>query len=761
MAKRIIVLGDVGIDLVGVPRPRKVAFPKPDTAWKNWQLPSAIDQVPSVGAAGHVLELIRESLNGKKIEVVGYTSLLGGTPPPLFYNCQQAALFKREHHGHNGDRVWRIEKFDGFSPRSGEILKSEKEILEKVGLRSSYDLKLKKSDFVVINDTGNYFRNEEWNSLKRQFRLHEGLILYAVHRPLPFSRGASSTSELWKSITATHFKRTILIANLWDFRRSGAPIPRGHSWEATVRETTKSLRSFPEFETLKICRWIILRIGVDAALCFFRRSPSSAAISWLVYNPTRKENQTDQEAEGETQGATNAFMAALAKALIAENASAATLNLKNAILSGTKSALATARQLFVTGLKIERAQNGVANSVAYPISEMFPEAALSSRASDDPTRRVLEAKNEQIKQWINELIDLELEGVVREDWSILSQQFPDSTPQQKEELLAAGILLCRVENPRLPSMIVPAGFDRAIEKLLKIPEQIFGRLKTFDPNEAEFLGAISNLLFDYLQLQTQGGKPLSIAVFGAPGSGKSFAVEEIAGELNRRLGGNRLKIRKFNLAQFQRPEELVPIFHGVRDSHLRGELPMVFFDEFDSTELFWLKHFLAPMQDGEFLEDGTYHPIGRAIFVFAGGVSNSFSEFTKASGTHKGKGVKLPDFISRLRGYLDAPAISYTRRTYRGAALLRRALLIRAFLKGRAPNVFADGTLDIDPSLLRALLEIKSFKFGSRSLQAVLEMCILHRAERFDPGRLPPRNQLDIHVNGKRFLTILNRARGS
>lgn len=126
------------------------------------------------------------------------------------------------------------------------------------------------------------------------------------------------------------------------------------------------------------------------------------------------------------------------------------------------------------------------------------------------------------------------------------------------------------------------------------------------------------------------------------------------------------------------------------------------FDEFDSdfvTPLGWLKYFLAPMQDGEFRgKTGTYQ-IGRAIFAFAGGTSDSFSKFrnpklpSAAKGSNDGESagnggahgavtresVKLPDFISRLNGYLDLCDLgTYSEKDADNhVMLLKRAMLIR------------------------------------------------------------------------------------
>ncbi|MBK8280226.1 MAG: hypothetical protein IPK94_09000 [Saprospiraceae bacterium] len=54
-----------------------------------------------------------------------------------------------------------------------------------------------------------------------------------------------------------------------------------------------------------------------------------------------------------------------------------------------------------------------------------------------------------------------------------------------------------------------------------------------------------------------------------------------------------------------------------------GKTPLIFFDEFDtaynSKALGWIQYFLAPMQDGVFKDGEKLHPLGKAIFVFAGG----------------------------------------------------------------------------------------------------------------------------------------------
>ena len=155
-----------------------------------------------------------------------------------------------------------------------------------------------------------------------------------------------------------------------------------------------------------------------------------------------------------------------------------------------------------------------------------------------------------------------------------------------------------------------------------IPIATFGKLKAVDRAEIEGYRSIKNLMREYVSAKNTA-HPLCISVFGTPGSGKSFGVTEVASSIAPEL----IEKLDFNLSQFQTISDLITAFHKVRDISLTGKVPLVFFDEFDSAfdgKLGWLKYFLAPMQDGVFREGDAIHPIGKAIFVFAGGTSSNF-----------------------------------------------------------------------------------------------------------------------------------------
>ena len=127
--------------------------------------------------------------------------------------------------------------------------------------------------------------------------------------------------------------------------------------------------------------------------------------------------------------------------------------------------------------------------------------------------------------------------------------------------------------------------------LRQTPLASIGDLVTADRQEIEAFRAIGNLLSEYLA--TTQTKPISIGVFGPPGAGKSFGVEQVAAQVARQAAaGRRLEKLEFNLSQFTDLADLNAAFHLVRDKGLAGSIPLVFFDEFDSrleTDLGWLR----------------------------------------------------------------------------------------------------------------------------------------------------------------------------
>jgi hypothetical protein len=117
--------------------------------------------------------------------------------------------------------------------------------------------------------------------------------------------------------------------------------------------------------------------------------------------------------------------------------------------------------------------------------------------------------------------------------------------------------------------------------------------------------------------------------------------------------------------------------------------------------------------------------------------------------------AKATDFISRLRGFVDILGPNRTDDDDQ-AYVLRRALLLRALLEQRAPQVLTNGRVSIDPGVLRAFLEVPSYLHGARSMESVIEMSALSGKLRYVRSALPAEHQLGLHVDAESFLPLVN-----
>ena len=260
----------------------------------------------------------------------------------------------------------------------------------------------------------------------------------------------------------------------------------------------------------------------------------------------------------------------------------------------------------------------------------------------------------------------------------------------------------------------------------------FGKMWLFSEEEKQNLEKLQKLIFDYVSSGNQK-KPLCICIFGPPGSGKSFAVNQVYSEINKGLESRssgdvtkkiELIFETFNLTQALSPALLnneIKSFLKYEDSGentLNSErVPFLFFDEFDApldgVPLGWLSWFLAPMQDGEFGLGAERTNCKKGVFIFAGGTSDNFEDFSNIN-SPSFKKAKGPDFLSRLQSFVDVKGVNEPVKRN-----LRRAFMVNNIL-----DRYGEAKPDLNDDLIKKILRQGRFRHGARSIETILDVAV-------------------------------------
>ncbi|HYH07981.1 MAG TPA: RyR domain-containing protein [Thermoanaerobaculia bacterium] len=505
--------------------------------------------------------------------------------------------------------------------------------------------------------------------------------------------------KLWQHLAAKHADRLIVVMTADDLRRKEIQLIRRVSWERTAQDVVTEIRKSTSLHALRRCKYLIVSFGPAGAMVL----PRDDEPPRLVFDPSLMEREwaPPKKPSGHMIGYATIAAAAVTHEVMLHPT-------WPQLADALPRAIAGMRALFESGFGKDKA-NPEMPLPAITQAVLKRKESVSTAVVHDPSR----------KSW----------SILEDRLSTAARSAPDGKSDDPLYELAARVAIY--------------GPDQT---LAEVPQLRIGDLFTVDREEIEAYRSVKALLSEYVDRTPS--KPLSIAVFGSPGSGKSFGVVEIAKSIG---GQKKIKRLTFNLTQFARYEDLHGAFHQVRDVSLKGEIPLVFWDEFDTTHegkpLGWLRYFIGPMQDGEFQEDQVTHPIGTSIFVFAGGTAASIEDFMQPGSTEERKALKVPDFVSRLKGFLNV--IGPNRRNPNGDPhyLIRRAILLRSMLLRHCKDLFRkDETLRIAPGVLRAFLTTKTYLHGARSLESVIAMSMLAGRKRFESSSLPPEPQMALHV---------------
>lgn len=106
------------------------------------------------------------------------------------------------------------------------------------------------------------------------------------------------------------------------------------------------------------------------------------------------------------------------------------------------------------------------------------------------------------------------------------------------------------------------------------PYAQFGSILTADRDEIEAYMSVYSLLYNYFSKADKPDatrRPFSVAVFGAPGSGKNFAIKQLVKCIDPRIAAHALE---YNISQFSDVGDLMAVLHHVHDLGSSGiEVP--------------------------------------------------------------------------------------------------------------------------------------------------------------------------------------------
>ncbi|MCL2173105.1 MAG: AAA family ATPase [Candidatus Bathyarchaeota archaeon] len=398
--------------------------------------------------------------------------------------------------------------------------------------------------------------------------------------------------------------QTILIFDVSDLRQSGFNVQKGVSWDQLVAQTVNALKCIQNYNNFKA---IVVCFDCDGCLLYkpMKADKSNEAIDLFFY-PGYNEGDFVLKQGHRVSSKVITMQASLTYALSSDKT----------LEEGIKNGLVAMREITKTGFTEKAKFNYDVVAAVFKDNKQKGRDRPVQCPIKDPAKKTTTDSN-----W--------------ENFSIT-----DKVLDYNEVDIFS---ICRD--------IVTKG--KAMDDIGKvIPYLRYANFLTYDRHEIAQLIKVQHLFRSYIGDKTWKN-PLSICVFGTPGSGKSFAVKQIVEEIDKTK--KIVELLTFNMSQITNVKELEKAFHQIRDVHIKGKLPIAFFDEFDTSmsgqELVWLKHFLAPMQDGEFTEEGILHVTGRAIFIFVGGTCDSIAAFKVKH--LKNKQLKVPDFVSRLQGHID------------------------------------------------------------------------------------------------------------
>ncbi|KAM3423156.1 hypothetical protein BST61_g608 [Cercospora zeina] len=549
---------------------------------------------------------------------------------------------------------------------------------------------------VIISGSGEALQDVE-PALDFLQRVRPRYIIHHMTRPL-------ATGPLWDIIRDGPRTRDgvpdpdhlAVIIDADDLRAEGISLSRSLSWEQTTEDFVRNLGSNGRLDTLVTCPNLIVRFGNQAIIHHRGRDATDPK---LHFDPRTVEARSG--GNGHMTELTSAFIAGFALGF-ADSSPPDTDR-------GIRLGISASNAMDAHGFAVT-ADDTAPN---YPIKQIIAQLAAEKKFSSVsiPSGRISSG----------------------DSWRIFDAVTGDPAEVARQ--------------------IVTVGAEKT---LARCPAQRFGNLLSVERSEQESLRAIVDAVQERLTFETS--QPTSIGILGPPGSGKKFVAANLAKHFSQNASVKQLT---FN-GRLLRLEDLIALCHTIRDNTASGLLTVVCFENFESileprNEL--LNSFLVMMRDGHFTDRGHVRSLGHPLLFF---LVNQEPPSFQMDGTPTPTVAEIGErrmldesqLLDSVHGVVRILGPNQTGQ-FDKMFPIRRALMLRQMLMHKFPHLEVDGKIKIDDAVLHALLLVPSFKHGLRSLDKIISTSRLSHKTKFDVSALPPEEQIQLHVDGRIFMSFL------
>ncbi|KAK4451678.1 hypothetical protein QBC34DRAFT_51148 [Podospora aff. communis PSN243] len=514
---------------------------------------------------------------------------------------------------------------------------------------------------------------------------------------------------------------TVVIVSAEELRTEGIDLSYGLSWERTCEDFVEKLGSVGRLTTLVTCPHLLVLFGCDGLIYHRGRQ---AGKPFLFFDPLCIEGDFLRRNLGNIPGIGEAFVAGFARGLAASYVTSLDTTEEGGgdqigacMESAIRAGFWAARRMARRGLILRKATN-------LPVMTYQIEIPIEEDSEASPKQQLLK-------------FPIPSDRIAKEtepNWSLIDSMVGDVTE------LARRIV---IDGPEAPGH--------------QVAQARFGQLVLFDRHEIETFRTLFNVMREYFSGANKT-RPLCIALCGLTGSGKAFAAIQVA---QSALRGRNIRILRFNLCKFTSAADLTAAFYTIRENVLTdGSIPVVYFNGFDTsfpeskTPFEWLTHLVPVMMDGKFSDKGVTKHLGPAVFFFGASSTRVYAGLRRRADAET-DASRLRDFLGCLHGCVDVLGpnrLDAADRLYP----LRRAAVLRALLEARQPNLKAGNKLNMDDGVLTSLLLVPRYRRGLWSLRSLVAMSRLDDRRYFELAALPPRTQLNIHVDHDEFIRHMN-----